>query len=89
MSRPRAIQYTVVTSDDFGKFEDRVNDLLGEGWQIQGGVSTAILPNSADRLQHIQWSQALTLSTVGEPTGPALALEEPLAEGKGRLDIGN
>lgn len=27
-------QYTVVTSDDLGKFEDRINQLLGEGWVL-------------------------------------------------------
>ena len=54
-------KYTVVTSDDFGKFEDRVNQLLGDGWQLQGGVSTAALPDSNGSLVHVQWSQALIL----------------------------
>ena len=76
MSSHRSLptKYTVVTSDDFGKFEDRVNELLEEGWQLQGGVSTSIL-SAGDRL-HIQFSQALILTA----TGPAaqMALEEAL-----------
>lgn len=55
-------KYTVVTSDDFGKFEDRVNELLEEGWQLQGGVTTAILSSAEDCVQHIQFSQALIFS---------------------------
>ena len=54
-------KYTVVTSDDFGKFEDRVNQLLGDGWELQGGVSTAALPDSQGNVLHVQWSQALIL----------------------------
>ncbi|WP_193212139.1 DUF1737 domain-containing protein [Luteolibacter marinus] len=54
-------QYTVVTSDDFGKFEDRVNQLLGKGWRLQGGVATAALPDSGERMLHVQWSQAMIL----------------------------
>jgi hypothetical protein len=69
-------KYTVVTSDDFGKFEDRVNQLLSEGWTIQGGVSSAALPDSGNGMLHVQWSQALIL-----PAGAAvLEAEEELAE---------
>ncbi|WP_035613044.1 DUF1737 domain-containing protein [Haloferula sp. BvORR071] len=68
-------KYTVVTSDDFGKFEDRVNQLLGDGWQLQGGVSTAALPDSDGSLVHVQWSQALIL-----PAGAsALEMVEEMA----------
>ncbi len=62
-------KYTVVTSDDFGKFEDRVNQLLGDGWELQGGVSTSALPDTRGNVLHVQWSQALIL-----PAGAA-ALE--------------
>jgi hypothetical protein len=69
-------KYTVVTSDDFGKFEDRVNQLLGEGWQLQGGVASVPLPDSGDGVLHLQWSQALIL-----PAGAAvLEAEEEFAE---------
>lgn len=54
-------KYTVVTSDDFGKFEDRVNQLLGDGWQIQGGVASCTLPDTGNGILHVQWSQALIL----------------------------
>lgn len=67
-------KYTVVTSDDFGKFEDRVNELLEEGWLLQGGVSTSILA-SDDRL-HIQFSQALTFS--GSPAAERELMEEAM-----------
>jgi len=70
-------KYTVVTSDDFGKFEDRVNELLEEGWQLQGGVATSIL-SSEDRLQHIQFSQALSLSGTGSSARQTLEEELPL-----------
>ena len=60
-------KYTVVTSDDFGKFEDRVNQLLSDGWLIQGGVASSTLPGSTSGLVHVQWSQALIL-----PAGAAM-----------------
>jgi len=56
-------KYTVVTSDDFGKFEDRVNQLLAEGWKLQGGVATSAFPDTGERVLHVQWSQALLLPT--------------------------
>jgi hypothetical protein len=69
-------KYTVVTSDDFGKFEDRVNQLLSEGWQLQGGVASAPLPDSGNGVLHVQWSQALVL-----PAGAAvLEAEDEFAE---------
>ena len=40
-------QYTVVTSDDLGKFEERINELLGEGWVLQGGVAMLVSRSSA------------------------------------------
>ncbi len=72
-----ASNYTVVTSDDFGKFEDRVNQLLGEGWKLQGGVATTALPDTDAGLTHVQWSQALVL--------PAKAAVAPLAEARAEL----
>lgn len=66
-------KYTVVTSDDFGKFEDRVNQLLGDGWQIQGGVASCTLPDTGNGILHVQWSQALILP-------PAAAVLEAEAE---------
>jgi hypothetical protein len=69
-------KYTVVTSDDFGKFEDRVNQLLGDGWQIQGGVAIAALPDTSKGMLHLQWSQALIL-----PAGAAvLEAEDQFSE---------
>lgn len=80
-------KYTVVTSDDFGKFEDRVNQLLGDGWELQGGVSTSALPDSQGNVLHVQWSQALIL-----PAGAAAleAVEEtalPLATDLDSIDL--
>ena len=75
-------KYKVVTSDDFGKFEDRVNQLLGDGWQLQGGVSTSALPDSNGSLVHVQWSQALVLPQC---SASLEAIEE--AEEPGPLDL--
>lgn len=72
-----ASNYTVVTSDDFGKFEDRVNQLLSEGWKLQGGVATTALPDTDAGLTHVQWSQALVL--------PAKAAAPPLAEARAAI----
>ena len=71
-------KYTVVTSDDFGKFEDRVNQLLGDGWKLQGGVATSARPDTAARMLHVQWSQALVFpgGQVGRAT--AEEFEEPV-----------
>ena len=69
-------KYTVVTSDDFGKFEDRVNQLLGDGWQIQGGVSSSTLPDSNSGMLHVQWSQALILPA----NAAVLEAEEEMSE---------
>ena len=69
-------KYTVVTSDDFGKFEDRVNQLLGEGWQLQGGVASSPLPDSGNGVLHVQWSQALVLP----PGAAVLEAGEEFAE---------
>lgn len=66
-------KYTVVTSDDFGKFEDRVNQLLGEGWKLQGGVAAAALPDTDAGLIHVQWSQALVLPVRTAAGGVAAA----------------
>ena len=71
-------KYTVVTSDDFGKFEDRVNQLVGDGWQLQGGVSTSALPDSNGSLVHVQWSQALVLPQGGAALEAIEEAEEPL-----------
>jgi len=71
-------KYTVVTSDDFGKFEDRVNQLLGDGWQLQGGVSTSALPDSNGSLVHVQWSQALLLPQGAAALEAIEEAEQPL-----------
>ncbi len=71
-------KYTVVTSDDFGKFEDRVNQLLGDGWKLQGGVATAAFPGNGDRLLHVQWSQALTLPAAATALEALESMAEPL-----------
>jgi hypothetical protein len=54
-------QYTVVTSDDLGKFEDRVNQLLSEGWILQGGVAVSPMKQLSESCLHMQWSQAMAL----------------------------
>ena len=54
-------QYTVVTSDDLGKFEDRINQLLSEGWVLQGGVAMYPLKQCSEDCLHMQWSQAMVL----------------------------
>ena len=54
-------QYTVVTSDDLGKFEDRVNQLLSEGWVLQGGVAVSPMKQCSETCVHMQWSQAMAL----------------------------
>lgn len=54
-------QYTVITSDDLGKFEDRINELLGEGWVLQGGVAMCPVKQGSDSCLHMQWSQAMAL----------------------------
>ncbi|WP_425503681.1 DUF1737 domain-containing protein [Luteolibacter flavescens] len=67
-------QYTVVTSDDLGKFEDRVNQLLGEGWVLKGGV--AVCPttpasdstHAPDSCVRLQWSQAMALPSRHVPS---------------------
>jgi hypothetical protein len=71
-----AAQYTVVTSDDLGKFEDRINLLLEEGWILQGGVATSPLPEMTVSCLHVQWSQAMVLPS--RPMPEASAGEETL-----------
>jgi hypothetical protein len=56
-------QYTVVTSDDLGTFEDRVNQLLEEGWTLQGGVAASALGQAGGGCLHVLWSQAMVLSS--------------------------
>jgi hypothetical protein len=80
-------KYTVVTSDDFGKFEDRVNQLLGEGWQIQGGVSSSTLPDSNSGLIHVQWSQALILPANAALIEAEEELSEPVPEDLDRIGL--
>jgi hypothetical protein len=74
-------KYTVVTSDDFGKFEDRVNQLLGEGWKLQGGVTGTALPDTDAGLVHVQWSQALVLPGRTVTKEAASEKAEPLPIG--------
>jgi hypothetical protein len=79
-------QYTVVTSDDLGKFEDRINQLLGEGWVLQGGVAMCPVKQCSESCLHMQWSQAMALPSRHVP---AVGLEEealplPLAMGQRR-----
>lgn len=73
-------KYTVVTSDDFGKFEDRVNQLLGDGWELQGGVSTSALPDSQGNVIHVQWSQALILPAGASALEAVAEMALPLPE---------
>ena len=61
-------QYTVITSDDLGKFEDRINELLGEGWVLQGGVAMCPMKQRSDSCLHMQWSQAMALPSRSVPT---------------------
>ena len=75
--------YTVVTSDDLGKFEDRVNQLVGEGWKLQGGVAAAALPDTDAGLTHVQWSQALVLPVRAAAGGVAAAHMEPYPAAEG------
>jgi len=60
-------QYTVVTSDDLGKFEDRVNQLLSEGWVLQGGVAVNTMKQCSENCLHMQWSQAMALPSRQVP----------------------
>ena len=60
-------QYTVVTSDDLGKFEDRVNLLLAEGWVLQGGVAVSPMKQCSEACLHMQWSQAMALPSRHVP----------------------
>lgn len=71
-------KYTVVTSDDFGVFEDRVNQLIGEGWKLQGGVTGTALPDTKAGLVHVQWSQAMVLPARAAALEAMQALENPL-----------
>lgn len=66
-------QYTVITSDDLGKFEDRINELLGEGWVLQGGVAMCPMKQGSDSCLHMQWSQAMALPSRSVP---AVELEQ-------------
>jgi hypothetical protein len=61
-------QYTVITSDDLGKFEDRINELLGEGWVLQGGVAMCPMKQDSDPCLHMQWSQAMALPSRNVPS---------------------
>lgn len=71
-------KYTVVTSDDFGKFEDRVNQLIGDGWKLQGGVTGTALPDTDAGLVHVQWSQAMVLPARAVAGQAEEAMAEPL-----------
>ncbi|MEK7952387.1 DUF1737 domain-containing protein [Luteolibacter soli] len=79
-------QYTVVTSDDLGKFEDRINDLLSEGWVLQGGVAMCPMKQDSASCVRMQWSQAMALPSRQVPV---VDLEEealplPRSAGKSR-----
>ncbi|RYD65408.1 MAG: DUF1737 domain-containing protein [Verrucomicrobiaceae bacterium] len=78
-------QYTVITSDDLGKFEDRINELLGEGWVLQGGVAMCPMKQGSDSCLHMQWSQAMALPSRSVPA-VGLQQEEaiPLPRAMGR-----
>ena len=79
-------QYTVVTSDDLGKFEDRINQLLGEGWVLQGGVATCPVKQCSESCLHMQWSQAMALPSRHVPavSHQEEALPLPRARGQRR-----
>jgi hypothetical protein len=66
-------QYTVVTSDDLGKFEDRINQLLADGWVLQGGVAMCPMKQCSESCLHMQWSQAMALPSRHVP---AVGLQE-------------
>lgn len=66
-------QYTVITSDDLGKFEDRINELLGEGWVLQGGVAMCPVKQDSASCLRMQWSQAMSLPSRSVP---AISLQE-------------
>jgi hypothetical protein len=80
-------KYTVVTSDDFGKFEDGVNQLLADGWQIQGGVASCTLPDSGDGIVHVQWSQALILPAAAAVLEAEAEEAAPLPEDLERIAL--
>lgn len=71
-------KYTVVTSDDFGVFEDRVNQLIGDGWKLQGGVTGTALPDTKAGLVHVQWSQALVLPARAAALEVQEEMEKPM-----------
>lgn len=71
-------KYTVVTSDDFGVFEDRVNQLIAEGWRLQGGVTGTALPDTKAGLVHVQWSQALVLPARAAAFEAKEEMEQPV-----------
>lgn len=47
------MKYLVVSADSKETLEEKVNALLNEGWQCQGGVSTQIIKNTAIFLQAV------------------------------------
>lgn len=50
------IEYKVVSSFDYSKFRTDIEDMLNNGWSLQGGVSTNFSNAGA-----IYYSQALTI----------------------------
>jgi hypothetical protein len=55
-----------------------VNQLIGEGWRLQGGVTGTALPDTKAGLVHVQWSQAMVLPARVAALEAAVALEQAL-----------
>ncbi len=42
------MEYRIIGHTSQGEISDRVNQLIGEGWRPQGGISTAVRPSDGD-----------------------------------------
>lgn len=54
----RRVAYQVVTDDDEEKLVQKVNALLDDGWELQGGISCAL--SEGDDFRYTIFAQAMT-----------------------------
>lgn len=54
----RKIEYTVVSEHDEDELTKTVNELLDDGWELQGGVSCSL--SETDDMRYTVFAQAMT-----------------------------
>lgn len=58
------MEYIVIEDDDNSSIEDRITELLGQGWRCQGGISVSVVLRT-DGGYHYWYAQAMVRSVDG------------------------